>query len=169
MRILYNPISVILFFILIQVLILNQIDLFGYIDRLVYLILIITLPQSTPKWILILYGFSIGLLLDLFEGNIGLNSSSLVFLSYIKPYLEKITIPKNSVEDKDSLNLKNLGISIFSLHAFSLIFIHNIFLFMLDYFQSFDILFLILKIIISSLISFIVIIIFQIFGYKSRN
>ena len=54
---------------------------------LIYLILIITLPQDTEKWFIILYHFLfIGILLDLFEGNMGLNSSSLVFIGFITPY-----------------------------------------------------------------------------------
>ena len=50
--------------------------------------------------------FFIGILLDLFEGNLGINSSSLVFIGFITPYLYKVLIPKNSIDDRDKLNLQ---------------------------------------------------------------
>ena len=56
-------------FVLIQILLLNNIQFFRYINPLVYLILIITLPQDTEKWFIILYAFFIGILLDLFEAE----------------------------------------------------------------------------------------------------
>ena len=83
-----------IFLVLIQVLFLNQIDLFGYIDPFIYLIIIIILPQNIEKWIILIFGVSTGILLDLFEGNLGLNMASLVFISYLKPYLQIITIPR---------------------------------------------------------------------------
>ena len=119
MKDVYKYIWIVPIFILAQVLFLNNINLGGYINPLLYLVLIITLPQDTEKWFLITFAFIIGLLLDLFEGNMGLNSSSLVFIAFIKPYLEQILIPKNSIEEKEKLNLQTLGIRIFSAFSFS--------------------------------------------------
>ena len=73
--------------------------------------------------------FFIGILLDLFEGNMGLNSSSLVFIAFVKPYLHQVLIPKNSIDDRDKLNLQVLGLKIFSMYALSVILIHHTFLF----------------------------------------
>ena len=66
-------------FVLIQILILNNVQFINYINPLVYLVLIITLPQETEKWFIILYAFLIGILLDIFEGNIGLKCFILSF------------------------------------------------------------------------------------------
>ena len=156
-------------FILLQVLFLNNIHFVSYINPLVYLILIITLPQDTEKWFLIVYAFSLGILLDLFEGNIGLNSSSLVFISFFKPYLTKVFIPKNSIDEKDKLELKNLGIKTFSIYALTLIFIHNLFLFLLEKFSFSFILPLLLEIILSTIVTFIIILIFQLFRFKTKE
>ena len=156
-------------FVLLQVLFLNNINFVSYINPLVYLILIITLPQDTEKWFLIIYAFFLGVLLDLFEGNIGLNSSSLVFISFFKPYLTKVLIPKNSIDEKDKLELKNLGIKTFSIYALILIFIHNLFLFLLEKFSFSFILPLLLEIILSTIITFIIILIFQLFRFKTKE
>lgn len=169
MKDVYKYIWIVPIFILAQVLFLNNINLGGYINPLLYLVLIITLPQDTEKWFLITFAFIIGLLLDLFEGNMGLNSSSLVFIAFIKPYLEQILIPKNSIEEKEKLNLQTLGIRIFSAFSFSLIFMHSSFLFLLDYFNTLDVFVILIKIILSSFTTYIVILILQLFTYKTKE
>tara|TARA_B000000565_G_C23653015_1_gene327400 strand:- start:25 stop:534 length:510 start_codon:yes stop_codon:yes gene_type:complete len=156
-------------FVLIQILLLNNIQFFRYINPLVYLILIITLPQDTEKWFIILYAFFIGILLDLFEGNMGLNSSSLVFIAFVIPYLHKFLIPRNSIDGKDKLNLQVLGLKIFSIYALSVIFLHHTFLFALENFSINGIIFLLFKVLLSSIITFIIIIIFQLFTFKVKE
>jgi len=156
-------------FVLLQVLFLNNIQFVSYINPLVYLILIITIPQNTERWFLIIYAFYLGILLDLFEGNIGLNSSTLVFISFFKPYLTKVLIPKNSIDEKDKLGLKNLGIKTFSIYALTLIFFHNSFLFLLENFSFSPILPLILKVVLSTIVTFIIILIFQLFTFKTKK
>jgi len=155
-------------FILLQVMFLNNIQFVNYINPLVYLMLIITLPQDTEKWFLIIYAFLLGMLLDLFEGNIGINSSALVFISFLKPYLNKILIPKNYIDEKDKLGLINLGIQTFSTYALTIIFIHNSFLFLLEDFSS-SVLLLLLKVILSTIVTFIIILIFQLFTFKTKE
>ena len=160
---------------LIQVLFLNNINLGGgplseyFMPPLIYLAIIITLPQETEKWFLIFYALSASLLLDVFENNIGLNSSSLVFLAFIKPYMEKVLIPKNSVDEKESLSLQVLGIQNFSVYSFFLIFLHNLFLFLLESFSSSDVLYMIIKSLVSSIVTYFVIIILQLFMYKRKE
>ncbi|MAO72270.1 MAG: hypothetical protein CMD02_07195 [Flavobacteriales bacterium] len=156
-------------FVLIQILLFNNIQFFRYINPLVYLILIITLPQDTEKWFIILYAFFIGILLDLFEGNMGLNSSSLVFIAFVIPYLHKFLIPRNSIDGKDKLNLQVLGLKIFSIYALSVIFLHHTFLFALENFSINGIIFLLFKVLLSSIITFIIIIIFQLFTFKVKE
>jgi len=156
-------------FILLQILFLNNIQFVNYINPLVYLILIITLPQNTEKWFLIVYAFSLGILIDLFEGNIGINASALVFVVFLKPYLNKVLIPKNVIDEKDKLGLKNLGIQVFSIYALTIIFIHHSFLFLLENFSSSSILFLLLKVLLSTIVTFIIILIFQLFTFKTKE
>ncbi len=156
-------------FVLLQVLFLNNVQFRDWINPLVYLILIITLPQDTEKWFLIIYAFFLGILLDLFEGNIGLNSSALVFISFFKPYLTKVFIQKKSIDEKDKLGLNNLGIKTFSIYALTLIFIHNLFLFLLEKFSFSFILPLLVEVILSTIVTFIIILIFQLFTFKTKE
>ena len=169
MKHIYSYLWIAPLFVLLQVLFLNNIQFVSYINPLVYLILIITLPQDTEKWFLIVYAFFLGILLDLFEGNIGLNSSSLVFIAFLKPYLHKVLIPKNLIDEKDKLGFENLGIQTFSIYALTLILIHNSFLFLLENFSFSPILPLILKVGLSTVVTFIIILIFQLFTFKTKE
>jgi len=165
----YKYLWVVPSFILLQVLVLNNIQFVNYINPLVYILLLITLPQDTEKWFFIIFSFILGILLDVFEGNIGLNASSLVFISFLLPYLHKVLIPKNSVDEKDRLSLKILGVRVFSVYAISVIFIHNLFLFFLEHFSTSGFLFIILKVVLSSIVTFIIIFTFQLFTLKSKE
>lgn len=165
----YKYLWVVPSFILLQVLVLNNIQFVNYINPLVYILLLITLPQDTEKWFFIIFSFILGILLDVFEGNIGLNASSLVFISFLLPYLHKVLIPKNSVDEKDRLSLKILGGRIFSVYAISVIFIHNLFLFFLEHFSTSGFFFIILKVVLSTIVTFIIIFTFQLFTLKSKE
>ena len=57
MKHIYSYLWIAPLFILLQVFFLNNVQFVSYINPLVYLILIITLPQDTEKWFLIIYAF----------------------------------------------------------------------------------------------------------------
>jgi len=165
---LYKHILLLPIFVLVQVLILNNILFSTYINPFIVLSLIIVLPQNTEKWFLIIYAFLIGLSLDLFEGSLGLHSSAMVLIAFLKPQIEKISIAKNSVDEKDDLNLQILGLKTFSVYSFLFIFTHHTFLFLLEHFSlSFGMLFV--KIILNSIITYVLISIIQLFGFKQKK
>ena len=101
-------------FIFIQIYILNQVLFNGYINPYFYIMLVICLPQITPKWFLLLFAFFLGLLLDIFSGSIGFHSTACVLMAFLKPNLEKIVIPKNTISGEQYLFLQKLGFKIFS-------------------------------------------------------
>ena len=135
--------------ILLQVLFLNNVNLFGYINPFLFLILLIKIPEETPKWSVLIYSFIIGIFLDLFHGNLGLHSSSLVFISYIKPYLYKWIIPAKSIDEKDYFTLQKAGLQIFSIYTLIIICIHNSILFLLENLYQIDITFILIKVVLS--------------------
>ena len=169
MKNIYSYLWIAPLFILLQVLFLNNIQFVSYINPLVYLILIITLPQDTDRWFLIIYAFYLGILLDLFEGNMGLNSSALVFTAFIRPYVQRISIPKKSVEEKDNLTLRLLGIKTFTVFALSIILMHHLFFFIIENFRFSNLFNLSIQIISSSLVTYILILIMQLFSFRNRK
>ncbi len=169
MKNLYSYLWLIPLYTFLQVLILNNIQFINFINPLVYLIIIITLSQDTERWFILFISFILGIMLDVFEGNIGMNSSSLVFIGFLLPYIQNGIIPKNTIDEKEKLNLNNLGIQTFSIYSFTIILIHNLFFFILEHFSLENILFVILKVICSSIVTLIIIIIFQLFLSNQKD
>ena len=111
-----------------------------------------------------------GILLDLDPINfrLGMHSSILIFIAFIKPTLQKLILNKKTIEERYPLNLKKIGYKNFSLLAISIILIHNSLIFMMEYFVFFNFYILFLKVIISSLITYIVILITQLITLKNK-
>ena len=91
----FKYISLVPVYVLLQVLILNQIQLSAYINPFLYLLLIIGLPLKTKKWFLLTYAFFLGLIIDVFSSSLGFHSTACVLMAFIKPIISKITIPNN--------------------------------------------------------------------------
>ena len=90
-------------FVLLQILVLNEILFFTYINPYLYLTLIISLPLKTQKWFLLIYAFLLGFFIDVFAGSLGFHSTATVFIAFIKNSISKITIPHNILEDTDEI------------------------------------------------------------------
>jgi len=151
-------------FIFIQVYILNEVLFASYVNPFIYLILIIIMPFKTPKWYLLCYAFSFGLLIDVFSGNLGIHSTACLILAIIKNPISKITIPHNIIDENDELTVQKIGSKSFLLFCFILVFVHHLILFLLEH-AAFDFLIL-FKALFSTVITTIIIAITQLFFYK---
>ena len=156
-------------FVFIQIYILNQVLFNGYINPYFYIMLVICLPQITPKWFLLLFAFFLGLLLDIFSGSIGFHSTSCVLIAFLKPSLEKIVIPKNTISGEQDFFLQKLGFKVFSVFAFLMIFIHHAVLFLLAHFKLASFADILGKISLSSFITFVIILVCQFFFFKAEK
>lgn len=153
-------------FVLLQVLVLNEILFFAYINPYLYLTLIISIPLKTPNWLLLFYAFLIGFLIDLFSGSLGFHSTATVFIAFIKIGLAKITIPYNILEEMDEITLNKIGSKSYIVFSFLMILIHNSLLFSLEYlYFNLQIL---LKIISSSIVTLVLVLILETFKSSKK-
>ncbi|MAU37689.1 MAG: rod shape-determining protein MreD [Flavobacteriales bacterium] len=153
-------------FVLLQVLVLNEILFFAYINPYLYLTLIISIPLKTPNWLLLFYAFLIGFLIDLFSGSLGFHSTATVFIAFIKIGLAKITIPYNILEDMDEITLNKIGSKSYIVFSFLMILIHNSLLFSLEYlYFNLQILG---KIISSSIVTLVLVLILETFKNSKK-
>ena len=119
-------------YLLLQVLVLNEVLFSSYINPFLYVLLIITLPLRTPKWFLLSYAFLLGFSIDLFSGSLGFHSTATVLIAFVKPLISRITIPHNILGETDEITLKKVGGKSFSAFSLFLILIHNSCLFITD-------------------------------------
>lgn len=118
-----------------QVLVFDNIRLGNYIHPYIYVLFIMLLPFDTPKWRLLVEGFVIGMLVDLFNGTPGLNAAATVFMAYMRPYIIGITTRKSDIEDKTAPSVSEMGLQWFLLYGLLLLLLHNLFLFWLEAFS----------------------------------
>ena len=153
-------------FVLLQILVLNEILFFTYINPYLYLALIISLPLKTQKWFLLVYAFVLAFFIDLFGGSLGFHSTATVFIAFIKSAISKITIPHNILEDTDEITLNKIGSKSFIILSFLIILIHNIILFGLEHLH-FN-LHILGKIVASSLVTLVLVLILEIFKSSKK-
>ena len=130
-------INVIRFFFLVflQVLILNHINLGGYINPYFYIYFILLLPFDTPKWMLLIVAFILGWSVDIFTNTIGLNAASCVMMAFFRPFVISAISsgPESLIGDTPSL--RNQGIKWFLYYSIILVLIHHVTLFYLEIFR----------------------------------
>ena len=148
-------------YVVLQVVVLNEVLFSAYINPFLYVILIISLPLKIPKWFLLIYAFLLGFFIDLFSGSLGFHSTATILIAFIKPFISKITIPYNILGETDEITLKKVGNKAFITFSLFLILIHNSCLFITEHLSITLALFG--KIMASSLVTLIIVLITQLF------
>ena len=151
-------------YVLLQVIVLNEVFFSTYINPFLYVVLIISLPLKTPNWFLLIYAFLLGFSIDLFSGSLGFHSTATILIAFIKPFIGKITIPHNILSDTDEITLKKVGNKAFITFSLFLILIHNSCLFITEHLSVSLALFG--KIMASSLVTLIIVLITQFFQHE---
>jgi len=151
-----------LILVLIQVFIFNNIHLTSYgVVPVVYILYIILLPFETPKWLVMLLAFAMGLSIDIFSDTMGLNAAASVLIAFIRPGLLNYLSPRDGYEIGSFPRVYYQGINWFLKYTVTLVLAHQIFYYLLEAFGFDSIWVIFYKIFIASLISLILIVISQ--------
>ena len=73
------------FLFLLQVLVFNHVHIFGYATPMPYIYFLLILPSDTPRWLYVLLGFVLGLLIDLFTNTPGMAAGSMTLSGLLVP------------------------------------------------------------------------------------
>jgi len=146
--------------VLIQVLILNQIQFSGFVNPFIYILFVMLLPLSTPKYILMPLAFLMGLTIDIFSNSLGIHAAATTFIAYLRPTLISV-ISNRDKEKNDYSGLKQNRIQWFLLYTIVMVFFHHLALFFLEVFSFAGFFHTILKTIISSFFSIFIIVLSQ--------
>ena len=151
--------------VLIQVLLLNHIQLGGYLIPYMYVLFILLLPVSTPGYLLILFAFIYGFVIDLFSNSPGIHSSATLFMSIFRaPLIKSISIKEENTNDYPGL--KQYGFRWFFTYSLIMVVIHHIFLFFIEMFSFHDFLSTLLRSLLSSAFSVLIIILSQFIVFR---
>ncbi len=124
-----------LFLVLIQILLLNKIQLFGYINPILYIIFIFLFPLSREKGTLLILSFLLGLTIDFFTNSGGSNAAATVLIAYIRLPLLQLILNKKDI-DFVLFHIKTLQFFQRLIFITSLVLVHHSTLFLLEYYKS---------------------------------
>lgn len=136
-----------------QVFIFNKINLGGYLNPYVYIMFIILLPFETPGWLLLTSSFAAGLSVDIFTGCLGINAAASTFVAFTRPFIISALLPKIDKGSDFSPGINSLGFATFALYTVILTFIHHFILFFLEVFRFSEIGGVMLRTLLSTLLS----------------
>ena len=122
---------------LLQVILLNNIELFGYINPFLYILFVILFPFKRNRGALLFFSFLLGLFIDMFLNSGGTNAAATLFIAYIRLPLLKTILRKSEIDFVVFNILKQPFLKILVYISF-LTFIHSFIVFSLEYFKFSD-------------------------------
>ena len=138
------------FLVLFQVLILNNIQFSGYINPYFYIYFILLLPFETPRWLLLLSAFLLGITVDAFLHTYGLNAAACVLMAFIRPFVINAISTGTEFIIGHSPSLRNQGIKWFAYYSITLVLVHHFALFYLEIFRFSEFFQTLLRVLLSS-------------------
>jgi hypothetical protein len=157
------------FLIFFQVLILNNINLGGFINPYFYIYFILLLPFSLPLWMLLLSSFAMGIGIDVFTNTLGLNAAACVMTAFARPFIIRTLSsgPESLIGDTPSL--RNQGIKWFLYYSALLILIHHFTLFYLEVFRFSEFLHTLWRVLFSSAFTLLIVMISEYLFYPKQK
>lgn len=123
-------IGIFLGLLILQTLVLNQINVNGFINPYVFPLFIILIPFDAKPWVLLLAAFAFGFIIDLFNGTMGMHAFAATFMAFLRPYFLNTFQPKS--EKYNFPSLKNNGFTWLLVYVFSMLAIHHFFYFFIE-------------------------------------
>lgn len=118
--------------IVLQLFLFDTVNLGPYVNPLVYIAFVILLPMNTPSVAVLLAGFAMGVLMDVFSGTGGIHTIAALFTSYIRPFLLNVIVGKEYVMEGGIPSAKSLGTVKFMRYASIIVFAQCIVFFTLE-------------------------------------
>jgi rod shape-determining protein MreD len=132
-----HRIGLMVFFILVQVLILNHIHLFNVATPLVYVYFILLFPRNQQRWVSILLAFFLGLILDSFSNTPGETAFALTLTAFLQPYFLSLYLERDN-SDNFTPSMAKMGFMKYATYVLLLTFIFCFTLFTLEAFSFFN-------------------------------
>ena len=129
--------------------------------KIISILFVLLLPFETPRWFLIFTSFLLGLSIDIFSDSLGMHAFASVSIAFLRPYVLNFISPRDGYEPGTFPRIFYFGFLWFAKYSIIIIFVHHFFYFLIEAFsfQGFD--FTMIKVFLSSIFTFIVVILSQ--------
>ena len=126
----FHNIIRIFFLVILQALIVSRLQVLdGFILPWVYIFGILMLPFETPKCAVLLISFSVGYIMDLFSGPMGMHMTACVILGWLQPLVQSLLAPREGYDIVQKPTIQKMGLQWYLTYAGILTFIHHFVLF----------------------------------------
>ncbi len=154
--------------VLIQVLFLKNTGYYNLATPYLYILFILLLPFEIPNFLLFLLSFLIGLTVDVFSDTLGLNAAACSLLALVRVLFISVTVQKDGFDNEPEPRLGLMGFRWFFFYAVFLTFFHHLVLFSLEVFRFSDLPFILLRTLLSSLFTIVLILIAEFIFFRRK-
>jgi hypothetical protein len=151
-----------------QIYVFNNIQISGYINPQVYVLFILMLPYEITGFWLLTWAFFMGLTVDFFQHTPGMNAVASVFLAFLRPGVIRLVGKKDDLEPWQYPNIKHSGAGWFLAYTLILVFLHHLILFYLEVFRFSEFLITLLKVVINTVLTSLIIMLIQYLFYSRK-
>lgn len=95
----FKEILLFVILVLLQVLLLNRIAVFGLAVPILYIYFLIKLPYGRNRFYVIVLGFLLGIVIDIFLNTPGMNAAATTIIATLRSMVLNLFYPKNEYED----------------------------------------------------------------------
>ena len=153
--------------VLIQVLILNNIQFSGFVNPYVYILFVLLLPFTIPGYLLLGLSFLLGLSIDIFNNTLGVHAGATLLLGFMRPGIANLISSRDIIEKGNTPNMKNLGFASFLKYTVIAVLIHHLFLFYAEAFSFGGFFHTLIRCVLSSAFSIVIILASQFILFKN--
>ena len=128
---------------------------------IIYPLIILLFPLRTPNGLILLYSFGLGIMLDFFYNSPGIHASAAVLTAFLRPYVLSWIEPRGGYSVESSPTMREYGSTWFVMYSAILMLVHLFFLFSVQAFTFAYIIEILLKTLLSFIVSMVFILIYM--------
>ncbi len=151
--------------VLTQVLVLNHIQFSGFVNPYIYLLFVLLLPLSSPRYVVLILAFLMGITIDIFSNSLGIHSFATVFVAYFRPIVIRV-ISSREEDMSDYPGLMQNKLSWFFSYVTIMVVMHHFVLFYLEVFTFSNFLGTLARVFFSSVFSVFAIVLSQFIVFR---
>ncbi|MBR1627565.1 MAG: hypothetical protein IJ681_10550 [Bacteroidales bacterium] len=152
-----------------QIFLLNNIYFLGFINPMLYVWFIILLPFATPNWLVLILSFILGVSVDIFSADAGFNAFICTLTGFIRPMLLNFFSGNVDNVTHTRPSSVSLGVKNFLLFTSSVVLIHHFLYFFISAFSFNEILQILLRSVLSSVVTIGLIILLDMVFFKKNE
>ena len=154
--------------VLLQVLVLNNVQLHQLVTPFIYILFILLIPIGTPRWLVLVSAFVLGWTVDIFSDAGGIHAAASVLIAYLRPVVQSTISPHGGYDSQQVPSLGQMGFTWFTIHTVILVSIWTLTYHIIEVFTFTSLWRTLIKILISTAITLLLIYIHQYLFYKKQ-